>query len=848
MTNYDPSSSEKKWQTAWEKSGIFKADLSDTSKKKAYVLEMFPYPSGRIHMGHVRNYAMGDIIARYRLANGFSVLHPMGWDGFGMPAENAAMANNTHPKTWTYENIAMMRTQLQRIGFGFDWDREIATCDPEYYGQQQKIFLAFWKAGIVYRKSSKVNWDPVDHTVLANEQVIDGRGWRSNALVETRELTQWFFKITDYAQKLLDGLDTLPNWPEKVKMMQANWIGRSEGLQFRFAFCDDTPCAAHTDIEVYTTRPDTLFGASFVALAPDHPIIQELSKTNPALKAFGDKCAQLGTSEEAVERAEKKGLDTGLRVKHPFIEGKTLPVWTANFVLMSYGTGAIFACPAGDQRDLDFARKYDLPVYPVICPEGEEPSSVEIGDTAYTGDGVLINSGYLNGLSVKDAIEKASDAIEAAGTGTRKVNYRLRDWGASRQRYWGCPIPAIHCDTCGVVPAKKADLPIKLPEDVSFDQPGNPLGRAIEWQKTTCPQCGSAAKRETDTLDTFVDSSWYFARFCSPQAEQPVDSAAARYFLPVNQYIGGVEHAVLHLLYARFFTRAMKDCGLLDIESDEPFSGLFTQGMVTHQTYKNDQGEWLSPQSVEQQKDSWVEVETGKPVIAGAIEKMSKSKLNTVDPEDIIARFGADVARWFVLSDSPPERDVEWTEAGVEGANRFIQRVWVNACAAADKTSGTKADPALERLCHKTIKAVSEGIEGFGFNRSIARLYDLLNAVRKADPTTDTVSAMKVFSQLLAPFAPHLAESCWERLGGEDLVANAPWPIFDPALAEDEKLNIAVQINGKRRGEFPADRGQSKEDTEKMALANEGAARALEGLTIRKIIVVPDRIVNIVAN
>ncbi len=848
MTRYNHSSNEKKWQAAWTQSGIFKADLNDRSKKKAYVLEMFPYPSGRIHMGHVRNYAMGDVIARYRLANGFSVLHPMGWDAFGMPAENAAMANNTHPKSWTYENIAAMREQMQRLGFALDWDREFATCDPEYYGQQQRIFLAFWKAGLVYRKSSKVNWDPVDQTVLANEQVIDGRGWRSNALVETRKLTQWFFKITDYAEDLLDGLNALERWPEKVKTMQANWIGRSEGLQLHFSFAEEASYAGLDNIDVYTTRPDTLFGASFLALAPDHPLIQHLSQNRPELNAFAEKCARMGTTEEALERAEKEGLDTGLRVKHPFIEGHTLPVWTANFVLMGYGTGAIFGCPAGDQRDLDFARKYDLPVIPVVCPPDKTAEQAVIDDTAYTGEGVLINSGFLNGLKTKEAIVAASESIEAAGCGKRTVHYRLRDWGVSRQRYWGCPIPFVHCKKCGVVPVPEESLPVKLPDDVTFDQPGNPLERAEDWKNTSCPSCGAAAVRETDTLDTFVDSSWYFARFCSPHAGVPVESEASKYFLPVDQYIGGVEHAVLHLLYARFFTRAMIDCGLLEMQGKEPFSGLFTQGMVTHQTYKNKNGNWLSPQEVEYKGHQWVERDTGSPVAAGAIEKMSKSKRNTVDPKDIIALYGADVARWFVLSDSPPERDVEWTTAGVEGANRFVQRVWACACMAAGRDGAKQKSGTLERLCHKTIKAVGEDIEGFRFNRAIARLYDLLNGIRKAPESVDLRPVMRVFSQLLAPFAPHLAETCWEALGGSDLVANTPWPEFLPSLVEDDAIIIPVQINGKRRGEFSAPPGISREVAQNLALANEGAVRALDGLTVRKVIVVPDRIVNIVAN
>ena len=862
---YDHQKNDKKWQKAWAAAKCFEAPKAGHKDKKSYVLEMFPYPSGRIHMGHVRNYAMGDVVARYRRACGQAVLHPMGWDAFGMPAENAAMAHNVHPKTWTYENIASMRVQLQSLGFALDWSREFATCDPDYYGQEQKIFLALWKAGLVYRKSSKVNWDPVDHTVLANEQVVDGCGWRSGAPVETRELTQWFFKITAYAEELLDGLKTLDRWPEKVRTMQANWIGRSQGLKLRFDLDEASQTKGAADsIEVYTTRPDTLFGASFLALSADHPLSKALAQNRPDIADFIATCARMGTSEEAIERADKRGVDTGLRVKHPFMPGKTLPVWIANFVLMDYGTGAIFGCPAGDQRDLDFARAYNLPVLPVVLPPQTTPADAAIGKTAYTGDGTLFNSDFLDGLDVKAAIEAASDALVAKGRAERTINYRLRDWGISRQRYWGCPIPAVHCEHCGVVPVKEADLPVRLPDDVSFDQPGNPLARHDSWRKTTCPKCGASALRETDTLDTFVDSSWYFARFCAPRCDQPVDPQASRYWLPVDQYIGGVEHAVLHLLYARFFTRAMKDCGLLDVESGEPFAGLFTQGMVTHQTYKTgEKGDWLSPDQVERRGQNWYLRGTDTEVLAGKIEKMSKSKHNTVDPADIIARYGADVARWFVLSDSPPERDVEWTEAGVEGANRFVQRVWACARTAAQNNTGAydkntplcAAAQALERQCHKAVKSVGEDIEAFRFNRAVAHLYDLLNTIRKAQAGPSSAgmdatihSVLQRLCLLLSPFAPHLAESCWAVLNGEGLVAQTPWPSYDPGLTEDETLVIPVQINGKKRGEFSAPRGLDKNEAQNMALANEGAKRALENLTVRKIIVVPDRIVNIVAN
>jgi len=855
MTRYPHQQAELKWQKAWDDQNCFLSVPPKLGQKKSYVLEMFPYPSGRLHMGHVRNYAMGDVLARFRRAQGDAVLHPMGWDAFGLPAENAAMKHNVHPKTWTHQNIATMREQLKSLGFSLDWTKEFATCDPEYYHHQQSIFLKLLAKDLVYRKSSKVNWDPVENTVLANEQVVDGKGWRSGAQVETRELEQWFFRITAYADDLLDALSSLDRWPEKVRTMQANWIGRSEGLALRFNFAGAAPSGFARGIEVFTTRPDTLFGASFVALSPEHPLTAQLATTNPKLAIFIAKCAAQGTSEEVIERAEKEGIDTGLRVEHPFDPTQTLAVWVANFVLMGYGTGAIFACPANDQRDLDFARKYQLPVIPVVLPAGENPDTYLVEKTAWTGDGTLFHSGFLDGKPTDEAIPLAIKEIERLGLGTAKIQFRLRDWGASRQRYWGCPIPIVHCKTCGVVPEKEENLPVVLPEDVTFDQPGNPLDRHPTWKNTPCPKCGTNARRETDTLDTFVDSSWYYARFCGLSDTAPIDTLAAKAWLPVDQYIGGIEHAILHLLYSRFFTRALRDCDVLDLPSGEPFAGLFTQGMVTHETYRDKNGAWLSPEEVVFEDEVW-KTTSGEPVTVGGIEKMSKSKRNTVDPAPIIEKYGADVARWFVLSDSPPERDVEWTEAGVEGAARFVQRVWTEVLKTAENPASstkplkTEAPSELRKLTHKTIKAVAEDIQALGFNRAVAKLYELLNGIRKAtatDQQSDRREATEVLVLLLAPFAPHLAESCWEKLGKTGLVANAPWPEFLSELVEEKMLNIPVQVNGKKRAILHVPVGETREVLEKMALADPAIARSLVGLSLKKVIVVPDRVVNIVA-
>ena len=869
---YNAREAERKWQQVWDTKELFRTKNDDPAPKY-YVLEMFPYPSGRIHMGHVRNYAMGDVVARYKRARGFNVLHPMGWDAFGMPAENAAMANKTHPATWTYANIATMRTQLKSMGLSLDWHREIATCDPSYYKHQQRMFLDFLQNGLIDRKTAKVNWDPVDQTVLANEQVIDGRGWRSGALVEQRELTQWFFKISDYAQDLNDALDGLERWPEKVRLMQKNWIGRSEGLSVRFALDKATAPADESEIEIYTTRPDTLFGASFVALAPEHPLAKNAAANNAHLAAFIDECRKMGTAQEAIDKAEKKGFDTGIRVSHPFDPNWTLPVYVANFILMDYGTGAIFGCPAHDQRDFDFATSYKLPIKTVVCPTDADPKTYEVGDAPYDGEGLLINSLFLDGMTIaqgKEEVAKRLESVSLNGSpiGKRKVNFRLRDWGISRQRYWGCPIPVIHCEVCGTVPVPIKDLPVKLPEDVTFDVPGNPLDRHPTWKHVGCPQCGKDARRETDTMDTFVDSSWYFARFTDPWIEdRPTDRKAVDGWLPVNQYIGGIEHAILHLLYSRFFTRAMQKTGHAGIS--EPFDGLFTQGMVVHETYRDANGQWVSPAEVDIISDGTDRkaklLSTGAPVEIGSIEKMSKSKRNTIDPDDIIGTFGADTARWFMLSDSPPERDVIWTEEGVQGAARFVQRLWRLVGEVADLSPSPNAHDAaaedavltIRKAAHWAVIRVEEDVERLRFNRCVAHAYELANAlqaelaVKKDKPVSpEFITAMREAAtfliQIIAPMMPHLAEECWKELGFDRLVAETTWPKADHALIVENDITIPIQVNGKKRGEITISREADAKTVEAAVLALETVQAALEGKPVKKVVVVPQRIVNVV--
>ncbi|MXO65809.1 leucine--tRNA ligase [Altericroceibacterium endophyticum] len=837
-TRFDPSQVDGRWQRAWDKQDCFRAD-SNSAKPKSYVLEMFPYPSGRIHIGHVRNYTMGDVLARYKRMTGHEVLHPMGWDAFGMPAENAAMEKKVHPGEWTYQNIENMKAQLKRLGFALDWSRELATCSPDYYGHEQALFLDFYESGLVYRKESAVNWDPVDQTVLANEQVIDGRGWRSGALVEKRKLSQWFLKITQFAEELLDGLGSLQNWPEKVRLMQENWIGKSSGLQFRFDLSDGG------DVEVYSTRPDTIYGASFVAVAADHPIAQAVAEKNADAQDFIEQCRAGGTTAEELETAEKLGFDTGITAKHPFT-GAALPVYIANFVLMDYGTGAVMAVPGHDQRDFEFATKYGLPIPRVVAPSAAEADKPFDGE-AESGDGVLVNSGELDGMSVAEAKALVISRAESEGWGEGKTVWRLRDWGVSRQRYWGTPIPFVHCDSCGVVPVPKDQLPVKLPEDVDVSIPGNPLERHPTWKHTSCPKCGGAAQRETDTLDTFADSSWYFIRFASQPKDKPFDPAEAAAWLPVNQYIGGIEHAILHLLYARFWTRALKHVGMLDVS--EPFAQLFTQGMVTHETYsrksaENGQPVYYSPAEVDRTGEGATLKADGQPVEIGRVIKMSKSKKNVVDPDQIVDLYGADAVRWFMLSDSPPERDLPWSEAGIEGCSRFVQRLW--RLFAQYDAAAEGEDKALARKTHQTVAAVAEDIEGLSFNKAVARIYELTGAVEKAKPSASRSEAIRSILLLIAPMMPHLAEEGWAQMGDGALVAEASWPAVDEALLVDDEVTIAVQVKGKLRDTLTVAKGMPKDELEALALASEKVQRSIDGAAIRKVIVVPDRLVNIV--
>jgi leucyl-tRNA synthetase len=860
---YNAPVREKHWQQMWEERGTFRTD-EKSKRPKRYQLEMFPYPSGRIHMGHVRNYTLGDVMARYMRAKGFNVLHPMGWDAFGLPAENAAMERKVHPRKWTYENIDTMRGQLKAMGVSFDWSREFATCDPSYYVHQQRLFLDFLKKKLAYRGPAKVNWDPVDQTVLANEQVIDGRGWRSNAVVEQRELTQWFFKITAFADELLEALGGFEGkWPDFVCTLQRNWIGRSVGANMRFALEGGKLPRKLATLEVFTTRHDTIFGASFMAISPEHPLSAQLAKKSKQLAAFIEECRKSGTSEEALAKAEKKGFDTGLVAVHPFRPDVKLPIYVANFIVMGYGTGAIFGCPAHDQRDLDFARKYGRPVVPVVLPPGADADTFAIGAEAYLGEGSMINSEFLDGLPIEAAKEKVADLLEERGIGARKVNYRLRDWLISRQRYWGCPIPVIHCQTDGIVPVPYDQLPVELPEDVSFDKPGNPLDHHPTWKHVTCPKCGQPAVRETDTMDTFVDSSWYQFRFTAPKAETPTDKKALKYWAPVDQYIGGKEHAVLHLLYARFFTRAMK--ATRHVQVDEPFPSVFTQGIVLHETYRSENGDWLTPSEVridgEGAERKATSLATGRPVLIGPPEKMSKSRKNVVDPDDIIAHYGADTARLFIVSDSPPDRDIIWTDAGVAGAGRQTQRIsrLIDQVVERGTPKRNGGPPSLgpealelRKAAHRALNSVSQTIEGLRYNVGVAQIYELTHALSAALETSGEGldwairEATELLVRLIGPFMPHLAEDCWARLGYNTLLADQPWPEAEPALLVDDRITIAVQVNGKRRDELTVARTATKADIEAAALKLESVTRALQGRSVTRVIVVPQRIVNVV--
>jgi leucyl-tRNA synthetase len=850
---YNFREAEKKWQTFWSKNETFKSKINN-KKEKYFVLEMFPYPSGRIHMGHLRCYSLGDVVARFKRSQGYNVLHPMGWDAFGLPAENAAIEKGVHPASWTNENIGTMREQLQAMGLSIDWSREFATCDPSYYKHEQELFLDFYSKGLVYRQDGWVNWDPKDNTVLANEQVIDGRGWRSGAPIERRRLAQWFCRITAYSDELLSELEKLDRWPAKVRAMQENWIGRSEGAYIDFNFVAG-PVAP---LSVYTTRPDTIFGASFCAIAADHPLAEGLAAKDTRAAAFIEECRQLGTSEEAIQTAEKRGYDTGYRVRHPIDEDLELPVYIANFVLMGYGTGAIFGCPAHDQRDLDFARAYELSVLPVVVPPGEDPSTFEIGAVAYTGPGTLTNSQFLDGMDVDAAKHAVVEHLKAKSCGTGAVSYRLRDWLISRQRYWGCPIPVIHCDACGIVPVPREELPVVLPEEVDFASPGNPLDRHPTWKHVDCPSCGEAAQRDTDTFDTFMDSSWYFARFCSPEANEPVSRDAVDYWLPVDQYIGGIEHAILHLLYSRFFMRAMRDTGHLDLA--EPFAGLFTQGMVNHATYRDDAGEWLDPQRVVQKDGAFMRADNGAPVTVGRIEKMSKSKKNTIDPTDVIRDYGADTARWFILSDSPPDRDMEWTDTGVQGAYRFVNRVarlvtdQARQLPAPGSPPSGADDPksiALRATVHGAIESMTRDLERFHYNRAVARIYELTSEIsaaaknRELDPACMR-EALEALVQLISPMMPHLAEEMWEVLGHETRLSETTWPEADASLLKKELATYAVQVNGKIRGTMELPVGAEKMLAQGAAKEITNVAEFLSGKEIRKVIFVPDKLVNFV--
>ena len=841
-SRYNHKKVESHWQKQWDDKNIFLSKKL-VGKKKYYVLEMFPYPSGKIHMGHVRNYTLGDVVARYKRMKGFNVMHPMGWDAFGLPAENAAIVEKKPPSDWTYNNIKVMRGQLKSMGLSIDWSREIATCHPKYYQHEQSFFIDLYNKGLAYKKKSTVNWDPVDQTVLANEQVIDGRGWRSGALVEAKELSQWFLKTSSYSQELLSYLDTLTNWPEKVKIMQSNWIGKSVGAEINFEIKDSNNLN-EKNIKVFTTRPDTIFGASFCALSLDHPLAKNIIQENQEADNFKKSCSQLDSEKE------KMGFKTSIVVKHPFVANKTIPVFLANFVLMDYGTGAIFGCPAHDQRDLDFAKKYNLEIIPVILPENEKLENFSIDKIAYSERGVLINSYFLNGLSIESAKSEIIKEMVSKGIGSEKTTYRLRDWGVSRQRYWGCPIPIIYREDGKILPVLKKDLPVTLPPIKEFKNSGNTLGSFDSWKNTTCPETGMKATRETDTFDTFFESSWYFLRYCNPRNESAFLKEDINYWLPVDQYIGGVEHAILHLLYSRFFVKALRDTGHLNI--DEPFDGLFTQGMVTHQTFKNKAGDWLSPDKVFLKEGVYYSYE-GERILVGKIEKMSKSKKNVIDPSSTIDMYGADTARWFMLSDSPPERDLEWTETGILSSHKFISKIWDLSLGINNDTYESKAESGnskIEFKINETIKNVTANIDLFHYNKAIANIHEFVNvfqsALKKKEISKTTAKeTLEKLCLIIQPFIPHLSEELWKNIKKDGLAIEQKWPEYKKELI-NKSVNIAVQINGKTKDVYSSEKELNQEDLVDVLKDNQKIVKLLDNKIIIKTVYVPKKIINFV--
>jgi leucyl-tRNA synthetase len=841
MENYNPLAVENKWQFFFEEKKIFKTNNS--SKKKFYCLEMFPYPSGNIHMGHVRNYTLGDVIANFKRLNGYNVLHPMGWDAFGLPAENAAIQNKLHPKEWTEKNISVMKTQLQRLGLSIDWDREVSTCNETYYKHQQNLFSFFYKKNLAYKKESYVNWDPIDQTVLANEQVIDGKGWRSGAVIEKKKLSQWFLNITKYSDKLLESLNNLEGWPDKVKLMQQNWIGKSKGCEIDFITNNDIK------IRIFTTRPDTIFGASFLAIAPDHPFTRFFSDDKDFI-SFKNQAIKNIAIESSLAKGEKLGFKTPFFVFHPFIKDKKIPVYVSNFILMDYGTGAIFGCPAHDQRDLEFAKKYNLEILPVVSPK--QSKNITIKDEAYIDDGFIINSDFLNDLKVEDAKNKIIKIIEEKKIGSSKIIYRLKDWGISRQRYWGCPIPILYREDGKIILVPEKDLPVKLPDNVDLNKPGNPLENHPTWKYTTCPETGMKAIRETDTLDTFVDSSWYFLRFCSPQEkEKPFNIDEINYWMPVDQYIGGVEHAILHLLYSRFFTIALKD--EFKFKFSEPFENLFTQGMVCHPTYKTVKGDWVFPKEVIEKNESYF-LENNEKVIKGDSQAMSKSKKNIIDPDDIIKIYGADAVRWFILSDSPPDRDIQWTDSGIQGAFKYIQKIW-RICEKI-KIYKKEKDETDNKFLIKTdvlIKEITECIEKFHINVAVAKLYIFLNNLneeidKKTLNEKDIINAYKKYLVIISAFIPYIANECWEKITNENNLSSQEWPKIENTLIKKDHFDIVIQINGKKRAIINAINNENEENIFSKSLAIKNIKVILEEKTIIKKIFIKNKLLNIVTN